>query len=247
MTIDPQSLYMQLGRLIETMPADIGAPGPMPAAMLQWLGRGSALLQATGDITDSSHFEHAVSVLKMTRQLGQSSSSPVEGIALVLHRALAKAELKAPAAMQGAFIPAGNAFDAMAAVGKVLQTAARDILVVDPYMDETALTDFAVLAPERVAIRLLADKQGHKPSLKPAVQRWISQNAASRPLDAKLAPSHALHDRLIAVDGMEAFTLTQSLNAFAARSPAAIVRVDRETAALKIAAYEAMWAAAAPL
>jgi hypothetical protein len=34
---------------------------------------------------------------------------------------------------------------------------------------------------------------------------------------------------------------TQSLNAFAIRSPASIVCVDDETAALKAAAYEAIW------
>jgi hypothetical protein len=49
------------------------------------------------------------------------------------------------------------------------------------------------------------------------------------------------------VDGTQAWVLTQSLNAFATRAPASIVRVDDETAALKIAAYEDMWAAAAAL
>jgi hypothetical protein len=37
---------------------------------------------------------------------------------------------------------------------------------------------------------------------------------------------------LIIADNSEAWVLTQSLNAFAVRSPASIVRVDAETAAL---------------
>jgi hypothetical protein len=41
-----------------------------------------------------------------------------------------------------------------------------------------------------------------------------------------------------------AAVLTQSLNAFATRAPASIVRVDEETALLKIAAYQAIWATA---
>jgi hypothetical protein len=50
----------------------------------------------------------------------------------------------------GAFIPAGNAFDAMAAIGSVLRTAKQGVFIVDPYMDEKALTDFAPLACLRI-------------------------------------------------------------------------------------------------
>jgi hypothetical protein len=42
------------------------------------------------------------------------------------------------------------------------------------------------------------------------------------------------------------YFLTQSLNAFAERAPASIVRADAEIAALKIPAYEAIWSSAAP-
>ena len=58
---------------------------------------------------------------------------------------------------QGAFIPAGNAFDALAALSKVLRLAATDLLIVDPYMDEKTLIDYVRLANAGVTIRLLAD------------------------------------------------------------------------------------------
>jgi hypothetical protein len=98
-----------------------------------------------------------------------------------------------------------------------------------------------------VSIRLLADRQSHKATLRPAQTHWNSQYGQGRPLEVRLAPSRTLHDRAVLVDSTAAWTLTQSLNAFATRSPAMIVRVDDETAALKISAYEAMWAAATPL
>ena len=135
----------------------------------------------------------------------------------------------------------------MAAVGKVLQEAKQTLLIVDPYMDEKVLTDFAGLAPAGVTLHLLADTQGHKPTLKPAVTRWAAQHGTARPVEARLAAPRTLHDRLIVVDGAGAWTLTQSFNALAARSPASIVRVDAETAALKVAAYDSMWQAAGPL
>jgi hypothetical protein len=172
----------------------------------------------------------------------------VRTIASILYRALAVAEIHAPVSVSGSFILAGNALDAMAAIGKVLQTAKRDVLIVDPYMDEKALTDFAPLAAEGIATRLLADQQLHKPTLDPAQKRWAMQYGAKRPLEVRLAAPKILHDRLIVVDEKDTWDLTQSMNAFAARSPASIVRnVDPEITQLKIAAFAAIWAAATPL
>ena len=164
----------------------------------------------------------------------------------MLHRALAVAEMRAPVSAQGAFIAAGNSFDAFAAVGKVLATATGDILIIDPYLDEKALTDFAPLAHEGVSIRLLADESAYKPTLLPASRRWATQYGTTRPLDVRLATARTLHDRVIVADATSVWVLTQSLNAFAARSPASIIRVEQETAALKIAAYDAIWRAATP-
>jgi hypothetical protein len=84
-----------------------------------------------------------------------------------------------------------------------------------------------------------------KPTLRPAATRWVAQYGLNRPLQVKLAPARTLHDRLIAVDDSTVWVLTQSLNAFATRSPASIVRVDDQTAALKIAAYADVWPKAA--
>jgi hypothetical protein len=47
--------------------------------------------------------------------------------------------------------------DAYAAVGKVLGTAKADVLMVDPYADEKAVTEYALLVPDNVTVRLVAD------------------------------------------------------------------------------------------
>jgi hypothetical protein len=242
MPINPESLYIQLGRLVETMP-DLNIP-QLTEAEHQWLGRFDALLVESGDLPNLTTLRAKVDFLgfdPVTR------SRTAKEIAMVLHRALAAAELKAPVSVVGAFIPAGNAFDAMATIGKVLGTAKQSALIVDPYMDEKALTDFAPLAAAGVSIYLLADEQSYKPSLKPSQQRWVTQYGASRPLEIRLAPARTLHDRLIAIDDAQTWVLTQSLNAFALRSPASVVRVDDETSKLKITAYAAIWTTATPL
>ncbi|WP_434874842.1 phosphatidylserine/phosphatidylglycerophosphate/cardiolipin synthase family protein [Bradyrhizobium oligotrophicum] len=165
-----------------------------------------------------------------------------QSLVLTLYQALAVAELRAPRTAQGAFIPVGNTFDAFAAVSKIFGSATTDVFIVDPYMDDSVLTDFAGTVPEGVSLRLLTDQATVKPSLAPAVLRWQVQ-FPTRPLDARLAGAKVLHDRAIFVDGTEAWTVTQSLKDLAKRSPAEIVRAD-DIATLKIAAYEAIWSGA---
>jgi hypothetical protein len=238
--MDPESLYMQLGRLVETMP-ELTGYGPISPETLQWLGRAHVLVTATGDTVDAEGLKVASNALFSHPE----SSAPK--IRAIVYRALAFAESRAPVSAQGAFIPAGDVFDAMAAIGKVLGRATGDVLIIDPYMDEKTLTEFAPLAPEGVTVRLLSDEKTCKPTLRPSAGRWATQYGAKRPLAVRLAAARTLHDRLIIVDGAEVSVLTQSLNAFAARSHAAIVRVDDETAALKISAYQDIWNKAAPL
>ncbi len=108
-------------------------------------------------------------------------------------------------------------------------------------MDEKAVTDFAPLIASGITIRLLSDAQSSKPTLGPAAKRWAIQYGSAHPLESRLAAARSLHDRLIVIDGQEAWVLTQSLKDFAVRAPASIIRVDRQIAEMKIGAYEALW------
>jgi len=236
MTTDPETLYRQLGRLIETMPnLD---QYPLTQELHAWVGRAYALVKEVDNGID------AIILTTATNNLGTTARyHAAKEITAIVYRALSVAERRAPTAAAGSFIPVGNSFDAFAAITKVLKTAVKDVLIVDPYMDETVLTDFAAAVPVNVQLRLLADKADCKPTLQSAATRWTQQHGTSRPLMARLAPPKSLHDRAIFVDQTVAWTLTQSFNGIAKRSPAEIVRAD-DTAALKIAAYESVWASA---
>jgi hypothetical protein len=235
MKLDPESLYRQLGRIIETMP-DLSQAGPLPLNALQWLGRAHALVAESESPFDAIDWRSAVQTLD-----GPWRSSSVQTMMQVLYRVMAVAELKAPASARGSFIPVGASFDAFAALSKVIQTGTKDVLIVDPYMDYTALTEFGSAVSANVTLRLLADEATYKTTLGPAAERWSAQYGATRPLGVRLAAPKALHDRAIFIDQTTAWTLTQSLKDFAKRSPAEIVRAD-DVAALKIASYEAIWA-----
>ncbi len=240
MTLTPEALYLQLGQLIAEMP-DL-ANGPITADVNRWWGRAAALLGATNDI----HGE--ITVRNAAQYLGSANRElNAQIIAACVHQAFAKAELAAPAAVQGAFILAGHRFDVFAAVGKVLSTAKSDVLMIDPYADAKVLTDYALLAPEQVSVRVLADQAFPQPSLEPAARHWASQFGPTRPLSVRMAAARTLHDRALLVDHTTAWTLGQTFKDLVARAHTALTRLEAEPGALKIAAYEQMWAAATPL
>ena len=118
------------------------------------VGRADALIKASGDVSDLVEWRTATSTLEM------SPHHAISQMIKVLHRALASAELRAPPSVKGTFIPVGNSFDAFAALAKVLQTATNDVLIVDPYLDETALTEFGGFVPEGVRLQAIGRCRG---------------------------------------------------------------------------------------
>jgi len=231
--MESEGLYRRIGRLIEVAPPAPTTPNLSPELM-RWLGQVSAIVKETRDVAISSELESSMAMLNLPNR-----KDYFQRIMLALYKALASAEINAPSSAQGAFIPVGNAFDAFTALSKILGSANTDVFIVDPYMDESVLTDFAGSVKESVQLRLLADQATAKPSFSPAVLRWKAQ-FANRPLEARFALPKTLHDRTIFIDRLQAWTVTQSLKDLAKRSPAEIVRAD-DTASLKIAAYEGIW------
>jgi len=230
---------MRLSNLIAEMP-DLAHCSITPEVN-QWLGRAVALVEQVDP--------EQLTTMRVSAQFittGELRDYNAQTIALILHGALAKAELNAPAAVKGTFIAAGHGFDAFAAVGNVLKTARTDILMVDAYVDEKVLTDYAVLAPEAVTVRLLTEAR-YKHSLKPAAERWVQQFGTLRPLLVRLAPDRKLHDREIFIDGDKAWSVGQSFKDLATRALTALSLADAELGARKIAAYQDIWDTATPL
>lgn len=218
-------------------PLDLSKP-----ETLSWLGRLATLVHGYGDPIDSAGLRVAIDSLPTMRQ-----EHSVNKIMVILYRTLAKAEMNAPVSARGSFVPAANSFDALAAISKILSSAEKSVRIIDPYLDEKILTVYAAMAVEGVLVELLADSASVKASLKPAVDAWIQQYGANRPLEARVAAAKLLHDRLIIVDEETVWDLSQSVKDFAARSPASISKAEAELAALKIASYDAIWQDAAAL
>lgn len=231
--LDAENIYRRIGRLIETAPAS-PTNSQLSPDLLKWCGQALAAVQLTGDLLLKAEITVAIDGLQ-----ANTRAVAFQKIMMVLYKALALAEIHAPAGAQGAFIPVGNSFDAFAAVAKVFGAATEDIFLVDPYMDESVLLDFGGSVPDGVSLRLLTDKATVKSSLVQAAGRWKEQYK-SHSFGLRFALPRALHDRSILIDGIQAWSVTQSLKDLAKRSPAEIVRAD-DTALLKIAAYEDIW------
>jgi hypothetical protein len=239
MLVEPEAWYFQLGGLLAEMP-ELGS-GPMTPEIDQWAKRAVTLIERTGALADSIQLKVAVQNLH-----GTLRARNVQIILSILRRALAEAELEVPPESRGAFLVADNAFDAFAAVRKVLRTAKTEVLLVDPNADARALTDCAVLAPESVTVRLLADKSDHNASLASAAHYWV-QHFGRRPLSVRLAAAGTVQDTLIAVDRATVWALRHSFSKLAKCTHLSLVRLPPEAAAHMIAAYATIWDAAEPL
>ncbi len=145
---DPEALFRQISDLIATMPDLTEREGDVtesriPADTLRWLGRLHAVVEQVCGLPETVPLTMATERLHT-----MAADRGADQIRTIAYRALAVAEAKAPAAVQGSFIATGQGFDAFAAVGKILQSANADVFLVDPYMDASIVTDFVVLAPE---------------------------------------------------------------------------------------------------
>jgi hypothetical protein len=240
MSLTPEELYFELGRLLAEMP-DL-ATGPITPEITRWLARAVALVESSGTLAEIIQWRVALNELD-----GPLRARKAQTIAEIVHRSFAMAESNTPPAVKGAVIAVGDTLDAYKAVRKVLVTANTDVLLVDPQADSKILADYAVLAPEKLTIRLLADAAGFKPSLKTAAQRWAQQLGNHRTLMVRLAAAKTLHERLILVDGATVWVLAQSFHDLARKGHTSLIRMRSEAAARKIAVYAEIWREAKPL
>lgn len=239
--MDAESLYLQLGQLIAEMP-EIAGRVPTPKIQ-RWLGRAAYLVTEAAVGTDPHLFTLATSGLTGTLRFEHAQT-----IVAIVYRALAFAEAKAPSSARGGFVGVHQDLDALQVVGKILEEARQDVLIVDPYMDSKVFTDFGPTAPASVALRLLSDSHYTRiDAVRPAMLRWVQQFGTTRPIEVRFSPPRALHDRLIFADGTKVWSLTQSLKDFAGRSPALAQRLDPDPAAMKVDFYEGVWRTATPV
>lgn len=231
-----RTLHARLGALLADAPS-LNSGGPTDPNVLQWLGRAQIIVEESERSLDVAEFRTARQFLGTAMHDASRVFAPIYSVMAALENAFT------PDATP-TFLPASSPFDAFVAVSSVLQRAERDLLIVDRYLDATILTRYINGLQSNVSIRLMTalPRNRHTESLLEAAQRWNAQYQ-DQPVQIRVAPQHSIHDRLILVDGREAWSSTQSFKDIADRAPAELVNA-LGIAGEKIEAYEGLWSAA---
>jgi len=228
------SLYVQLGRLIEQAPAiDMGTYGT-PEVLL-WLGRVQSIVERTGRTMDQLELANA------KRRLGTALHDEAALFA-PLYSTLAALEQFATASGSAVFLAAGAPFDTYQAVVKIVTQATSGIYIVDRYLDGSILGKYLIELRAGIPIRLLTTQNRFTESLIQATAPWREQ-LPDRAVEVRIVDKSLVHDRLIIIDGKDAWSCTQSFKDLATSAPAELINAAATTAE-KIEAYEAIWATA---
>jgi hypothetical protein len=240
MSLTPERLYLELGRLIGQTPEL--ESGPITPEVQRWLASGGALLKASGSLAEALQFLAACENLD-----GPLRARNAETIINVLHRVLASAELDSPQEVRGSVLLIGGNLDAYKGVRQLLGTAVNDALLVEPDAAGKILADYGILSPYRVVVKLLADEAHYKDSLITGVERWRQRFGEGRKLMVRLARANTLHERLMLLDGERAWVLGVPFSELAKRTHTSLVRMRPKEEARKIEVYSEIWEDAEPL
>jgi hypothetical protein len=230
---DPNILCAELTSIIVSMPS---LEVPLSADARRWLQRAYTLVLAGGYTIEAATLFSKINLLNSPTETGARARKKIVPI---LNSVLAVGRLKTKAA-KGVIVLPTQPFSAVVAFNELLPTADRDILLIDPYFDEMMLGEFASLALKNVRLRLLACREQESVPLAPAPSRWVRHYSRAGPLEVRLASRGKVHDRLISIDGRQAWSLARASNL--ARASTSVLKVEPDVAALKVEAYENVWA-----
>ena len=235
-----ERVYFDIGRLIAEMP-ELGS-GQITHEVQGWLASANALVKSRCTLAEALQLKVACQNLD-----GPLRIRNAEIITSILRRTLAKAEANAPRELRGSIILLGGSFEAYKGMQKFLAAATSDALLIDSGADGKVLADYAILAPERVTVRILADEAHYGASLAAGALRWQQRLGNTRHLIVRLAPANLLQERLVFLDGARAWVLGAPFSELAKRTYTALMRMRPEDEARKLAVYSEIWEEAEPL
>lgn len=113
-------------------------------------------------------------------------------IFVILRQLISEVRLKTLGPISSA-LSSGQMFDYFDSVRKIIETATKDILFIDPYLDAEFVSRYLPHVHSNVSVRLLG---GKFKTLVPAVDMYCKQNSVS----VEIRESGELHDRFVIVD-----------------------------------------------
>lgn len=232
--MEPQILLAQLRALLERAP-DLENYSPTSREHMVWLAQAHALVSRWDKMEEIS-FKIACDSLPMTL----TRQTKIGKILGTLHRAIADLELLVPSDIEVSF-GAGNVYNFFKALNKVIASAEKSLLIVDPYLDETVFDHYLNSRQQEVHVRLLVNNKAE--NLLPASQKYTAQFGDV----LEIRKSKTLHDRVIFVDGYVCWLIGQSVKDAAKAKPTYLVQLPPDVVSAKLENYEEIWTNANPL
>jgi hypothetical protein len=196
-----------------------------------WLGRVGAVLEAIDKID-------AISVTSNIRNLHSVGGLLAEGsfpkILVALQKARYRLRIES-GGLTAIAVEQGMVFEYFDEIRKIIETAAQDLLFVDPYLDADFVARYLGFVPQGVSIRLMVgDKK--LATLIPSVDAFVQQNKTQ----IKVRSDPGFHDRYLFVDNCNCYQSGASFKDGGHNAPTTLTQISDAFAAMH-STYENIW------
>ncbi|OEO30897.1 hypothetical protein VW23_001230 [Devosia insulae DS-56] len=232
----PEHLRHEIEELLKTLPGPRAIVRLGATDVVEWLGRAKAVLgawQTLKAVQFDTHLQRTRMANSLTVAAGYAD------MVALLHEARHSLRL-ASSAPTAVAIAANAPFVYFDELRKIIATATKDILFVDPYLDAEFVSSYLPNVKEGTEVRLLTQKGVAQ--LLPSVAMFAKQHGTV--IQVRSA-STKLHDRFVFIDGSECYQSGASFKDGGVFAPTTLTEmVDAFEAIHSI--YEAMWSKGKP-
>lgn len=231
---------MELQDIIRSMPGprDFGAN---PDKCIPWLGRASAAMSQWDAVRSIAHFEPEVRTYSRLQADAERVNFTLfrQRLLVLLHQAESDLRLRTTGPLSIG-VPAGRVFEYFDELRKLIETAQRGLLIVDPYLDAEFVSRYLPFVAAGTPVRMLARER--LSTLKPAVAAFIAQSGVS----VEIRAISGFHDRYLFVDAQACYQSGASFKDGAKSTPTVLVQITDAFASV-YATYEQLWTIAVPV
>ena len=189
-----------------------------PIESIEVASHTSALQSSPNNALENSPASTRTSVTTVN-QLFDRSGPALRGLRALLYQAQRDLRTRTGGALSTP-IESGRTFDYFDEIRKIIKSAQKDLLFIDPYLDADFVSRYFPQITKRVTVRLLTSKK--LPALLPAVEIFVTQHGLKTQVRSV---GDVLHDRLIFVDKQLCFLSGTSFKDGTRRSATTLIQV----------------------
>jgi hypothetical protein len=228
--VPPEQLLAEVNDLLRTMPTESEFIAGNPE-VYSWIGRAAAVAHAWDVVKAITKFDPVIPQLSSKHK--QFVAPGISKALIFLNQARHDLSMRSLTTL-GVNVGTGLVFDYFDEVRKSIETAKRDLLFIDPYLDAEFVSRYLPHVSQGVTIRLLARERIN--TLLPAIA--LIRQQANLTIEVRSAPG--FHDRYVIVDRTTCFQSGASFKDGAKKAPTTLTQILDAFPAV-LSTYEALW------